>query len=89
MSEAKLSSLMMTNESAEHGIIDEAFETIDLLPRWLSVLNKCMFVYGVIPSLRLRKLIGVSTSLCPTNDKRGFSEGYASLLFTSTVEELY
>ena len=55
------SSFIITKLSAEQGIMEEALETIDLLWRLLSVLNKWMFVLGVTPDLL--KFIGVSHSL--------------------------
>lgn len=54
-------SFIIKKLSAEQGMIEEAFETIDLLCRLLSVLNRWMFVLGVTPDLL--KLIGVSPSL--------------------------
>ncbi len=67
----------MINELADDGIIEDALETIDLCSMLLSVLNKLMFVLGVIPSLpRFRIAIGVSTSLCPWKLYTGFESGY-------------
>jgi hypothetical protein len=47
------SSPMSTKESAEHGMIEEAFETMDFYPCRLSFLNNWMLVLGVRPSFCL------------------------------------
>jgi hypothetical protein len=67
---------MMTNEFADEGMMEDAFETIDLWTMLLSVLKRLMLVLGVIPSLpRFLKEIDVSTSLCPWKDIAGFVAG--------------
>lgn len=74
--ELSCSSPMMTNEFAEEGMMEDAFETMDLWTMLLSVLNRLMFVLGVIPSFpRFLREIDVSTSLCPWKDIAGFVAG--------------